>query len=216
MAMDSDQIKVWTGQFGRDYTERNRFDDPEAFNALYRQRYGRTRDQIVADWLGELSREARVLEVGANVGNQLRALARVGFRHLYGVEVQRYCVEQAKQLAPEADIVEGSAFDLPFKDGFFDLVFTNNVLIHISPDDIGAVMDEMHRVTRRWIWGFEYYAPEFTEVPYRGRERLLWKADYAKLFVQRFDDLVSAREEVFECRDEAGKLDKAYLLRKAD
>lgn len=213
--METEQIKVWTGQFGRDYTERNRFDDPEAFNALYRARYGKSRDDIVRDWLADLPREARVLEIGANVGNQLRALARVGFRHLFGVEIQRYCVEQAKRLAPEADIVEGSAFDIPFKDGFFDLVFTNNVLIHIAPGDLGKVMDEMHRVTRAWIWGFEYFAPELTEIPYRGQAQLLWKADYAKLFLDRHADLRSEREETVACRDEPGTVDKGFLLRKA-
>ena len=152
------------------------------------------------------------MEVGANLGNQLRALRRNGFRQLYGIEIQRYCVEQAKELNPEVDIIEGSAFDIPFKDGFFDLVFTNNVLIHIAPDDIGQVMDEMRRVTRRWIWGFEYYAPTYTEIPYRGHDNLLWKADYGRLFLERFPELRSVREQLMECLDEPGKQDKLYLL----
>jgi pseudaminic acid biosynthesis-associated methylase len=213
--MATDQVKVWTGQFGREYTERNRFADDEAFNRLYLERYGRARDAINEDWLREVPREARVLEIGANIGNQLRALRRIGFRRLYGVEIQRYCVEEAKRLNPEVDIIEGSGFDIPFKDGFFDLVFTNNVLIHIAPDDIGGLLDEMQRVTRRWIWGFEYYAPEFTEIPYRGHEHLLWKADYAALFRARFPALRSVREELLDCLDEPGKQDKLYLLEKA-
>ena len=216
IVQETEQIKVWTGDFGRDYTARNRFPDVEAFNALYETRYGRSRDAINQDWLADVPREARVLEVGANIGNQLRALSRIGFRHLYGIELQRRCVEEAKQLSPGIDIIEGLAFDIPFKDGFFDLVFTNNVLIHIAPDDIGAVMDEMHRVSRRWIWGFEYYAPAFTEIPYRGHDHLLWKADYAGLFRTRFPGLRSLREETLDCRDEPGNVDKLYLLEKRD
>ena len=213
--METAQTKVWTGKFGRDYTERNRFADDEAFNALYVERYGQSRDAINQDWLSDIPRDSRVLEVGANIGNQLRALRRIGFRRLFGIELQRYCVEEAKRLNPEADIVEGSAFDIPFKDGFFDLVFTNNVLIHIAPGDIGAVLEEIHRVSRRWIWGFEYYAPEFTVIPYRGREDLLWKADYAALFRERFPGLKSLREQVIDCLDEPEKSDKLYLLEKA-
>ena len=214
--MQTEQIKTWTGSFGRDYTERNRFANDADFNRLYVERYGLSRDEINEDWLAAVPREARVLEVGANIGNQLRALQRIGFRHLYGIEIQRHCVEEAKRLVPEADVVEASAFDIPFKTGWFDLVFTNNVLIHISPDDIGVVMDEMHRVTRRWIWGFEYYAPTFTEIPYRGHDHLLWKADYAGLFRTRFPDLRSRREETLDCRDEPGNVDKLYLLEKRD
>ena len=213
--MQTEQTRVWTGAFGRDYTERNRFADEAAFNQLYLDRYGRTRDAINEECLGKVPRDARILEVGANIGNQLRALRRIGFEKLYGIEIQRYCVEEAKRLAPEVDVIEGSAFDIPFKDGFFDLVFTNNVLIHIAPDDIGRVMDEMFRVTKRWIWGFEYFAPDFTKIDYRGRDNLLWKADYAALFRQRFPDLSSEHEEIFDCRDEPGVQDKLYLLAKA-
>ena len=212
--MQTEQIKTWTGSFGRDYTERNRFADDAEFNRLYVERYGRSRDEINEDWLTAVPREARILEVGANIGNQLRALSRIGFRHLYGIEIQRFCVEEAKRLVPAADVVEASAVDIPFKDGWFDLVFTNNVLIHIAPDDIGGVFDEMHRVTGRWIWGFEYFAPQFTQIPYRGKDDLLWKADYAALFRERFPTLESEREELVNCLDEPGNRDKLYLLSK--
>ena len=65
-------------------------------------------------------------------------------------------MEKSKTLYKGLDIICGSAFDIPFKDGYFDLVFTNNVLIHIAPADIGGVIDEMVRVCRGRIWGFEY------------------------------------------------------------
>ncbi|MEW6593796.1 MAG: pseudaminic acid biosynthesis-associated methylase [Thermodesulfobacteriota bacterium] len=213
--MTTEQIEVWTGEFGRAYTNRNRFEDDAAFNAFYIKRYGLTRDAINSDWLGGLAPDAPILEVGANIGNQLRALRRAGFQRLFGIEIQRYCVEQSKQLNPEVDIIEGSAFDIPFKDGFFNLVYTNNVLIHISPADLPKVMDEMYRVSGRYIWGFEYFAPEPTEINYRGHKNLLWKADYAALFMARFPDLKLVRQQLFDCLDEAGTIDKLYLLEKS-
>lgn len=211
--MSTPQIKIWTGKFGADYTDRSRFQNAEEFNALYVRRYGTSRDAIVADWIGHVPRDARILEVGCNIGNQLCALQRAGFTNLFGIDVQRDAVEKAKSATSGLDIVCASAFDIPFKDGYFDLVFTNNVLIHIAPDHIGAVMDEMIRVTSGYIWGFEYFAPEFTEINYRGNENLLWKADYGELFLQRPGGaLTMERAQVYDCLDEPGNRDKGYLL----
>ena len=215
MSTTTRQIETWTGSFGAQYTERCTFDSDDAFNALYVKRYGVSRDAINTDWVGNLPRDARVLEVGCNIGNQLHALQRMGFTNLYGIDVQRYAVDKSKEMYSGLDIVVGSGFDIPFKDGFFDLVFTNNVLIHISPSTIGGMIDEMTRVTRGLIWGFEYYAPQFTEINYRGNTDLLWKADYAKLFAERSPALKIEREKTYACLDEPGLNDKSYMLRKA-
>lgn len=208
------QMRQWTGDFGRAYTDRSIFSDEKEFNQLYIDRFGRTRDDLCRDWLADISKSAKILEIGSNVGHQLRSLRNIGFQHLYGIEIQRYCVDRAKELTPGVDIIEGSAFDIPFKDGFFDLVFTNNVLIHFKPNDLGAIFDEMHRVTRRYLWGFEYYAPSVTEIIYRGNTDLLWKADYANLILERFADMRLRRTETYACNDEPEILDKAYLLEK--
>ena len=209
------QMEVWRGEFGRDYTERNIFEDVDAFNRVFVERFGRSRDDLNQTFVGHLDRDIRILEVGANVGNQLHALARMGFRRLYGVELQRDCVNRAHSLFAELDIIEGSAFDLPFKDGYFDLIFTNNVLIHISPNDIDRVFDEMHRCTRQHIYGAEYYAENWQEVPYRGNNDLLWKADYASLMLERFADLELERSEILPYLNEPDLRDRMYLLRKA-
>lgn len=212
--MTTEQIKVWTGEFGRAYTERNRFADAEDFNQLYVTRYGHRRDDLNRDWLSFLPKDARILEIGANIGNQLEALRRIGFSKLYGLEIQRYCVGEAKRIHPEVDVYEGSGLDIPFKDGYFDLVFTNNVLIHISPKDLPTLMREVNRVCRGHVFGFEYYAPEFTEINYRGNTNLLWKGDYSRLYQDNCPELKPVREELFPCLDEPGNVDKLFLLKK--
>lgn len=204
---------MWQSEFGREYTDRNTLSE-EAVNETCWRRYGKRRDEMIAEWLESVGKDARFLEVGSNVGLMLRALLGAGFCHLYGIELQRHCVEKAKSLVVKADIIEGSAYDIPFKDGFFDVVFTNNVLIHIPPDKLPSVLDEMYRVSRKYIWGFEYFAPEVTEIPYRGQRDLLWKADYGRMFRERFPDLRVVREQIFDCLDEPGKQDKQYLLMK--
>lgn len=208
------QTNTWTGEFGADYTERNRFANDKEFNELYVKRYGRSRDEINKEWLAQIPKNSRILEVGTNIANQLRALESIGYENLYGIEIQQSVVEEVRRSYPQFGVLQSPGQDIPFKDNFFDMVFTNNVLIHVSPESINDVMDEIYRVSKRWIWGFEYYAPEFTEINYHGHENLLWKADYAALFQQRFPDLKLVRSQEVPCLDEPGNMDKLYLLEK--
>lgn len=212
--METDQMKVWKGEFGEKYTERNTYQTSDEHNECYVARYGKSRDEINEELLAGVPRDIRVLEVGSNVGYQLQSLKRAGFTNLYGIEIQRHCVDKAKKLWDGIDIIEASGFDIPYKDNNFDLVFTNNVLIHFSPADISKVIDEMHRVTKEYIFGFEYYEDKITEINYRGNTNLLWKANYSGIFQERHPDLTVVREKFYDCLDDKGMKDKAYLLRK--
>jgi len=137
----------------------------------------------------------------------------MGFNDLYGIELQSYAVELSKSRTRRINIIEGSAFDIPYKDGYFDLVFTSGVLIHVSPSDIALVVREIHRCTREYVWGFEYYADNYTEIPYRGQRNLLWKADFARLYLDQFGDLELVKEERLKYLDN-DNIDTMFLLRK--
>lgn len=206
------QMGKWAGEFGRAYTDRNNFSVAE-LDAAYVESYGISRTDMAGRLLAGVPREARVLEIGCNVGMALRGLQNMGFRHLYGIELQSYAVEKAKALGENINIIQGSAFDVPFKDGYFDLVFTSGVLIHISPQDLPAVRAEIHRCSARYIWGFEDYAETITEVNYRGNGALLWKGDYATSFLTQFPDLKMIRKELFPYRGQ-DIADCGYLLEK--
>ena len=212
ISMATKQETVWRGTFGTEYTERCTLASVEDFSELYITRYGVSRDETAARWLADVPRTARILEVGCNVGNQLACLRRLGFTHVYGIDIQENAIELSHKSYEHLNTIVGSAFDIPFKDRFFDLVFTNNVLIHIAPSDLGKVFKEMARVCDGLIWGFEYYAPTFTEIKYRGNSDLLWKADYGALIAERHPEFVIKREEIFECLDEPGLQDKCYML----
>lgn len=212
----TEQVGVWTGEFGEKYTDRTReIKDADVFNEFYVNRYGISRDEMYSSWLEDVPKDSRLMEMGTNLANQLRSLERVGFENLYGVEIQKHVVEEVRKNYPQFGILQSPGQDIPFKNEYFDLVFTNNVLIHISPSDISDVMDEMYRVSKRWIFGIEYFAPEFTEINYRGHTNLLWKADYASLFLDRFPDLKLVKSEELDCLDDLGNVDKVYLLEKA-
>lgn len=210
MKKNTPQMDAWAGEFGRAYTDRNLL-SPRELDELYQRRLGVTRRAMNEEFIGSLDRGIRVLEVGSNVGNQLVLLQDMGFTDLYGIELQRYAVEIAKQRSRGINIIQGSAFDIPFRDGFFDLVFTSGVLIHLSPADISQALCEIHRCSRRFIWGMEYFANEYEEVQYRGREALLWKADFARLYQELRRDLTLVKQATYPSVVENTK-DVMFLL----
>lgn len=213
----TEQTDQWGDRFGEAYTDRNP-NTPDEMQELYRRRFGLERTAMNEEFLGGIDRAARVLEVGCNVGTQLNLLSRMGFENLYGLEINRFAIERSHRLNEglPISIVHGSALDIPFKDDFFDLVYTSGVLIHIHPSDLATVQTEMARCSRGWLWGFEYFAEEgYVEIPYRGETNLLWKTDFAKRFTENVPGLRLVREKLYTYLDEPGALqDKMYLLEK--
>jgi pseudaminic acid biosynthesis-associated methylase len=209
---ETPQKQRWAGDFGREYTDRNTLSAAQV-DSLYQSNYGIPRRQLNEAFLGEMAKDARILEVGCNSGNQLLLLQEMGFANLWGAEVQSYALELARARVPGAQIAQATALDLPYGDGDFDLVFTSGVLIHISPADLPRALDEIHRCARTWIWGMEYYAPEVTPVNYRGHNDLLWKMDYVKRYLDRFADLELAREQRLPYLN-SSNVDTMYLLRR--
>jgi len=206
------QMAAWSGDFGKSYTKRN-FHSLEEMERACVKIYGMSRTDINKRFLDGLNRSIRILEVATNIGNQLLCLQEMGFTDLYGIELQKDVVEIAKSRTKYINIIQGSAFDIPFKNGFFDLVFTGGLLIHISPQDITDVLSEIYRVSRKYIWGMEYFAPHYTEVEYRGNKELLWKTDFTKLYLDTFKDLKLVKEERFKYKDN-DNVDTMYLLEK--
>ncbi len=206
------QAQVWAGEFGRAYTDRNRL-DVEDLNALWSANYGITRREINQVFLQDIPKNASFLEVGCNVGNQLLQLQELGYGNLSAVEIQSYAVEIAKSRVSKVAIRQGSALALPYGNDSFDVVFTSGVLIHVAPEDLPRAMEEIHRCAKTYIWGAEYYAPDVTQVNYRGHEKLLWKMDYARRYLEGFKDLELVRERHLTYLENPN-IDSVFLLRK--
>ena len=209
------QEEVWSGKFGKEYTDRNLMSPDEA-DQLWVDNCGISRREVNKEFLNGLKVD-RILEVGCNVGNQLLLLQDVGYVDLWGIELQDYAVKIARKRTSGINIVKGSAFDIPYKDNFFDLVFTSGVLIHISPDNIEKALDEIHRCTNKYILGFEYYNPDgYQVVNYRGGDDLLWKTDFAKLFLDRFPDIKLIKDGRYPYLKDKKLIDQVFLLKKIE
>ena len=81
----------------------------------------------------------------------------MGYMDLWVIEIQKYAVKIARERTNLLNLLNASVFDIPFKDEYFDMVFTSGVLIHINPNDINKAMDEIYRCSKSYIWGFEYF-----------------------------------------------------------
>lgn len=172
----------WAGAFGDAYTERNRDETVEDVDAEYAERFGVTQTELLARYFADVDRDARILEVGSNVGVQLDILQSLGFHKLYGLDLHRNALTIMKDTRPSIQPIRGSAHRLPFRAESFDVIFTIGVLIHMPHEILAEVIDEIVRCSRRWIIGSEYYAPTRTELLYRGQRGILWKDDYASLY----------------------------------
>ncbi len=213
MSKFTKQMEEWADNFGKEYTDRNALPLKE-MELSYQERYGITRTEMNSKFIGDLDRDMKVLEVGSNIGNQLLCLQKAGFANLYGIELQSYAVELSKSRTKGINIIQGSALDIPFKNDFFALVFTSGLLIHIAPEDITAVLDEIYRCTKQYIWCFEYYSDVHTQIDYRRHANLLWKANFSKLFLDRFKNLRLVKEEHFKWLDNDNNIDFMFLLEK--
>jgi pseudaminic acid biosynthesis-associated methylase len=168
--------QLWGGEFGDQYVDRN-------------AKSGDVRGPFWQELLGNL-RPARVLEVGCNVGGNLRWVAEsLPRKDIFGIDVNQKAIEQLCVTLPGINAVWGAARELPFRDRWFDLVFTMGVLIHQPETTLSLVMAEIVRCSRRYILCGEYFAEQTEEVAYRGQEGALFRRDYGKLYQEIFPDL---------------------------
>jgi pseudaminic acid biosynthesis-associated methylase len=206
------QLKRWRDSFGVNYTKRNSLTVAQ-LNRLYLKRYGVSREELNRQFLKTVNRDARILEIGTNIGNQLACLKSMGFRNLYGLEPNPFACGLAKKRLPDAVILEGNAFDIPFKNGYFDLVFTSGVLIHIAPANLPQALAEIHRCSKRYIWGLEYFSDTCRQIEYRGEAGLLWKTDFLSRYLEKFPGLKTVRKRFLDYTDSDNR-DIMFLLQK--
>ncbi len=188
---------LWAGEFGDAYIERNR--------AAWEKR-GTFWQEILAEVAAR-----NVLEVGCNVGTNLRWIAaHLASQHVYGVDINLKALEELHRTLPGVNALWAPGRELPFREHWFDLVFTMGVLIHQPDSTLPLAMAEMVRCSRRYVLCGEYYAEQTTEVPYRGQEGALFKRNYGRIYQELFPEL-ELRRQGFLGRDQ-GWDDITYWL----
>lgn len=177
------QEGLWRGDFGDAYTDRNAVSD-------------RHLASLTAHWarilrVTEGLPPRSILEVGANIGLNLRALRRLTSAEFFALEPNGVARKRLvdDQILPASNVLDGLASQLPFKDASVDLAFTSGVLIHIHPRDLTASCREIYRVSRRYIACIEYFSDKEEEIAYRGHTEALFKRDFGGFYLDNFPDL---------------------------
>ncbi|MEO8206165.1 MAG: pseudaminic acid biosynthesis-associated methylase [Chthoniobacterales bacterium] len=171
------QLDQWQGEFGTTYTDRNSVDWKLRVPAFKK----------ILEGL-DLS---TVLEVGCNRGHNLVSLASFLSEEteIFGIEPNCHARKLARKTSDRISAIRGTAYDIPFLDGFFDLVFTVGVLIHVPLTELPRALKNMGRVSGKYLLSLEYFAEEETIIPYRGHDDLLWKRNFKKHYEEAMPGL---------------------------
>lgn len=177
------QAEFWRGDFGNAYTDRNlaSTDQMQARLQLW--------SEILSHTIS--APPESFLEIGANLGTNLRALRLLTGARCLAVEPN----DKAREILVRDGVLKaedlrgGIASQIDFRDGAADFAFTSGVLIHIHPDHLAASLKEIHRCARRWIGCIEYFSDKPEMIPYRGHNDRLFKRDFGGLWLDSFSDL---------------------------
>lgn len=96
----------------------------------------------------QIDRGSRILEVGCGTGAVLLDLDLAGGigSQVFGLDLNEEYLQLARHNLPQAHLVAGNGFDLPFPAQAFDLVYCHFLLLWVR--DPIEIMREMKRVTR--------------------------------------------------------------------
>lgn len=152
-------------------------------------------------YVEELMPEGSVLDVGCGTGVVASRLAGRGYA-VTGVDPSAGMLEHLRSADPRVEAVRGSATELPFEDGRFDLTMCVAVMHHIAqPVAVRESLAEMVRVTRPGglvlVWDHNprnpYWKHLMARVPQDdGSERLIPEGEVVGGLVDGGAALVSA------------------------
>jgi len=119
--------------------------------------FGKARSQFLVEILKRYAKpNAKILEIGCNVGRNLNYLFLAGFKNLEGIEISEKAVRFLKESYPEMSS-HTKIYNLPvekiikeFRNDEFDIVFTMAVLEHIHTDS-EWIFSEIVRITKDFL-----------------------------------------------------------------
>lgn len=92
--------------------------------------------------------KSKVLDIGCGLGGLMRYIkARLPQTKLCGIDFSDFAIKKAKEFDDRMEYKEGSAYEIPYEDGKFDVVIASEVIEHLSYPD--KMMKEIKRVLRK-------------------------------------------------------------------
>jgi hypothetical protein len=175
MNYKTEQEKFWATEFGNDYPSRNEGEKLIASNIA-----------LFSKILKHCPSVQSVAELGSNIGLNLQALNRINTQfQLRGYEINEKAARVAKDMGV-AEILNTTVVEALDQSKKFDMVFTKGVLIHINPDMLPVVYQNLFDLSNRYIMVCEYYNPAPVSIDYRGNKERLFKRDFAGELIQKY------------------------------
>lgn len=178
MIFKTEQEAFWAGSFGNDYIGRNQSDEHLATNLAF-----------FSKGLKQTGEIASLIEFGANIGMNLRAIQLLFPKmDLWGIEINQQAARQLGKVIGENNVINSSIIDYQ-SEHQFDVSLIKGVLIHINPEMLSVVYENLYRASRKYILICEYYNPTPVAIEYRGHSNKLFKRDFAGEMLEKYEDL---------------------------
>jgi spore coat polysaccharide biosynthesis protein SpsF len=173
----TEQENFWANEFGTQYIERNQGEQLLASNLNF-----------FTKALQKAGRIESCIEFGANIGMNLKAL-----KLLYpsmrpnAIEINENAANSLGDFIGKDNVYNGSIFEykVEFK---VQLSLIKGVLIHINPNMLQKVYEQLYNSSEKFILIAEYYNPTPVSLNYRGHEDRLFKRDFAGEFLDKYQD----------------------------
>jgi len=176
MNYTTDQEKFWATDFGNDYPSRNDGEKLITSNVT-----------LFAKIIKNCPTVSSIAELGCNIGLNLIALNRINKNiKLRGYEINEKAAISARE-EKVAEIINTTIVEPLATSQKFELTFTKGVLIHINPDLLPVVYQNLYDLSKRHIMVCEYYNPTPVSIEYRGHKDRLFKRDFAGELIKKFN-----------------------------
>jgi len=114
---------------------------------------------LVPTVLGFTAPGDSILEVGCGGQGYANRFKGTGINYT-GLDITPEYLRLARENFPEFRFIDGDAREMPFDDKSFEVSFSNNLLLHLIPEDAEKVFREMLRVTRKAVIIISLFAEE--------------------------------------------------------
>jgi pseudaminic acid biosynthesis-associated methylase len=176
MSFHTEQEQFWASDFGNDYPSRNEGEKMISSNLALFSKIFKNCPSIQS-----------AAELGCNIGLNLIAINRINKQlKLRGYEINEKAALAAR-IQNIAEVINTTVVESLDSSQKFDLTFTKGVLIHINPDMLPKVYQNLYDLSNRYIMICEYYNPAPVSIDYRGKKDRLFKRDFAGELIQQFN-----------------------------
>lgn len=147
--------------------------NPKEFKALLKSNEMDEAIQISLKYMPDKS--ARILEAGSGSGRVVKYFSDLGYRNVYGIEINREAIKNLNKNYPELRVRQGDLLKMPYPENYFDVVVSYGVVEHFPALGVVSPLKALYRAVKSGgvvivsVPSFNY----LRKVDYWVRQRLL-------------------------------------------